>query len=358
MSVEFAAFDASTQLDERQALFELAFPEHRGTSTASVEHYRWKFHSARPQAPSFEYVAAESGKMLGYYAAIPYPYEIGGRRVTAGMVCDVMTHPDERGRGVFTDLGRHALAEMTAGEPAFVTGYPIRPEVMGGHLRAGWSVAFELPMFLLALRTDAILATRRLGWAAPLANLGAAAYRGALAPPRVADGLEVLTGPPAELLGSGEFATFVERWSSGVPNHLVKTSDFYRWRLGAPGTEYHAVLVRRSGAIAAAAVGRVAELQEIPSFAVLDMMALDDDADGLRALHRGIREAAERRRVEAIVTMMSRSSAKRYSLGRFGFLRSPFTFKLIVRSVSPNFDVAAISNEADWQLMWIDSDDL
>lgn len=357
MSIAFASFDPSGQLDERQALFRLAFPEHLGTTTATEEHYRWKFHGSGAAPASYEYVATEEGRMLGYYAAIPYLYEISGRRVKVGMVCDVMTHPDARGRGVFTDLGRYALAEMEQSELSFVTGYPVRPEVMGGHLRAGWSIAFEMPMFLLALRTDAILASRKLGWAAPLVNIGARAYRAVLAP-RIAAGVEVVSGPSGEMMGTPEFAAFVERWSAGVPNHLLKSPDFYRWRLGAPGVEYRTLLVRRDDEIVAAAVGRVAELQGIPSFAVLDLMALEGDGDALSSLHRAIRDHARGCGVEAVVTMMSRSSAKRYSLGRYGFLRSPFVFKLIVRSVAPDLDVATISKESDWHLMWIDSDDL
>ena len=105
-------------------------------------------------------MAIEDGRILGYYAAIPYPYQIGGRRLLVGMVCDVMTHSDARGRGVFTELGRFALSSLEATDLAFVTGYPIRPEVMGGHLRAGWQVAFALPMYLMPLRADSMLASK------------------------------------------------------------------------------------------------------------------------------------------------------------------------------------------------------
>ena len=50
--------------------------------------------------------------MLGYYAAIPYPYRIGDRRMLAGMVCDVMTHDwpaIETGTDLQTFVDEHLL---------------------------------------------------------------------------------------------------------------------------------------------------------------------------------------------------------------------------------------------------------
>jgi hypothetical protein len=151
---------------------------------------------------------------------------------------------------------------------------------------------------------------------------------------------------------------FLRRWSDSVENHLVKTPEFLAWRLGAPGTSYEIFQVRRAGTIVAVAIGRVATLQGIPSLALLDLMVLEDEQAALPALYREIDSAARRSHVQAIVMMMSRHRATRHRLQRFGFLRSPFAFKLIIRSVSDSLDAGSISAEAGWHLMWIDSDDL
>jgi hypothetical protein len=356
VSVEFAEF---TERDEpqRHGLFENAFPEHVGTLTASDEHYRWKFHDA-PLAPhSYEYAAREDGRLLGYYAAIPYAYQIGDRRTLAGMVCDVMTHADARGKGMFTELGRFALAEMERTPLDFVMGYPIRPEVMGGHLRAGWSVAFEMPMYLKPLRADAILRSKDLGRLTLPVNLGISAYQRLIAP-RPRAGCECRVGSPSELVGSEEFADFVQRWSGTVKNHLVKSPEFYAWRLGAPGTRYRAFAVYRANQVLAVAIGRVTNLHDVPSFALLDVMCLEREQAALPVLYRHVLREARGAGAEAIVTMMSRDCARRYRLIRFGFVKSPFTFKLILRSLSDSLAVETLSTEQDWHLMWIDSDDL
>jgi hypothetical protein len=355
--MEFATFDQAKGLTQQRELFDNAFPENRGSSIASAEHYRWKFHGAPSQPPSFEYEASENGTMLGYYAAIPYPYQLGKRRLVAGMACDVMTHSKARGRGMFTELGRFSVAEMRATELSFLTGYPIRPEVMGGHLRVGWRVAFELPMYLKPLRGNAILASRGASWLAPLANLGIVAYQATRRSSPGAD-LAVDVGDPRELVSTPAFARFVDGWSVGVRNRLLKSADFYNWRLGAPGTRYRAFVVRRDEEIVAAAIGRVAALQGIPSLALLDLMVLPGEQPALGTLYRELDREARSEGVEAIVAMISRHRAREYRMARFGFLKSPFKFKLIVHSLDDDVSYEELSAEADWHLMWIDSDDL
>lgn len=358
MSIEFAEFNSTDGLSQQRELFVDAFPEHLGTPATSPEHYRWKFHGSPFSPRSYEYSAREGSRMLGYYAAIPYPYQIGERRMVAGMVCDVMTHSEARGKGVFTELGKFALGRLEAEGVDFVTGYPIRPEVMGGHLRVGWKVAFDLPMFLRPLKANAIAKSKRVSWLAPVANVGIAIYQALLAPRATTGDYRSRRGSPRELFHSAPFETFLEKWSATVANHLVKSAEFYDWRLGAPGTQYHAFLVYRDDAVVAAAVGREARLQGIPSFALLDVMVLKGDESALPTLYDDIDDEARRHGAEAIVTMMSRQRARDYRLIRFGFLKSPFTFKLILRPLSDCVGLDRISTEKDWHLMWIDSDDL
>ena len=172
-----------------------------GTSGFSYKEWVGSFYP--PRTPG--------NKMLGYYAAIPYPYQVGDRRMVAGMVCDVMTHSDARGRGVFTELGRFALAEMRPTNLSFLTGYPIRPEVMGGHLRVGWEVAFDLPMYIRPLRANAIAKAKGLSWLAPVANLWISIYQ-ATRRPRPSGEYEGRVGEPRELLCSSPLKTTACWW--------------------------------------------------------------------------------------------------------------------------------------------------
>lgn len=225
-------------------------------------------------------------------------------------------------------------------------------------MRVGWEVAFELPMYLRPLRADAILESKRVARLAGVVNLGVSGYQRLLAPRPGGSEYTSTSGSPSTLLASPEFARFLDAWGESVPHHLVKSAEFYAWRLGAPGASYQAFLVSRDREVVAAAIGRQTVLEGIPSLALLDVMVLRGAESALATLYRNIELEARQRDVEAIVTMMSRTSARRYRLIRSGFLRSPFRFKLILRSLSEDVSVASISKEADWHLMWIDSDDL
>jgi hypothetical protein len=357
LSIQLSEFDRAAELPQQRELFTDAFPENRGMPAASTDHYCWKFCQAPVTPHSHEFVAKEDGRMLGYYAAIPYLYRVGDRDVRAGMTCDVMTHSQARGKGVFTKLGRFAVDQMSSSELSFLMGYPIRPEVMGGHLRVGWQVTFDLPMFLRPLRANAILRSRSLGWLAPPVNGALLAYQAALRK-RPRRDHEVVSGDPVSLFRSPRFATFLQSWSEGVRNHLVKSTDFYDWRLGAPGTSYKAFLVLSGETILAAAVGRVANLQGIPSLALLDLMTIPGERAALDTLFDSIDREARVQGVEAVVTMMSRTRAREYRLARHGFLKSPFTFKLIVHELDGTVPSAELTAEENWHLMWIDSDDL
>jgi GNAT superfamily N-acetyltransferase len=356
--VELRGFDEEQDLAARSQLFVDAFPEHRADAVGSQQHYTWKFRSAPARPQSFEYVATENGVLLGYYAAIPFEYVIDGTRMKVGVVCDVMTHSAARGRGVFTELGRHALEEMRNTSVDLVTGYPIRPEVMGGHLRVGWRVAFELPVYLKPLRANAALSRVHLAPLAPLANPLLAGYRTAFRGRLRAEAYETVEGESQALLTSPEFREFVAAWESSVRNHLVKTRGFYAWRLGAPEAEYRVFLVRDAGAVVAAAIARDTHLGGIPCAALLDVMVLEDRRDSLPSLYSAVERYARMRDLEGVATMMSRRSARHYRLLRSGFLRTPYVFKLIIRSVSDAVDVGPLAREDDWHLMWIDSDDL
>jgi len=127
-------------------MFRLCFPESISAGTYLNGHYHWKFHTTDRR--SYEYQAADNTKLLGYYAAIEYAYIINGVEHNVAMVCDVMTHPDARGQGVFTKIGRYSTEQLADEGLSFSTGYPIRPEVIPGHLKVGWKALFQLPVYL------------------------------------------------------------------------------------------------------------------------------------------------------------------------------------------------------------------
>ncbi len=353
MTLSLSRFDEHRDRAEHCELFRLSFPENAGKAADTDEHYRWKFRDYPATPPSYEYSAREDGKLLGYYAALPYRYRVDGSNLVAGMVCDVMTHPGARGKGVFTTIGRFATEDLGASGLAFTTGYPIRPEVIPGHLKVGWRIVVELPMYLRPLRSKSMLPK----FAAPLAPLVDVVLRvghAIVELPSAGASYESRIASVEELLARDDYPAFVEHAAVPGTNVLDRSRHFMRWRLSAPGTSYRVVIITSNGRLCALAITRAVELRGIATIALLDIMVAERAARG--PLHRALIALARADGAEAIVAMASRRAALR--LGFAGrFLPTPHVFRLIVKRLSADAP-RAIEAAGAWEPMWIDSDDL
>lgn len=355
----FRPFEAGCELKNQRSLFRDCFPETIGQPGERGEHYFWKFHGFPSRPPSYEYGAYLGDELIGYYGAIPYKYKIGGQLRTAAMVCDVMTSSRARGQGVFTRLGAYSLGQLKSAGLDFTTGYPIRPEVLPGHLKIGWKVVQKMPIYLKVLKTDSILKLKKLGFLSFLGNAGAAVFNliPNIRPAGKEYALEVLS--VEEILNDETYLPFFQKWMTGVPNALIKDRDFLKWRFGAPETEYGAFVARNTAReIVAMCIARNAILEKIPTLALLDLMILPGHHRSFRLIERALRRHASRSGSEVIATMIHPSWARKYGLRGMGYLRTSFVFSFIVKKFNDFLDDSMLQEADQWHTMWIDSDDL
>ncbi len=369
MSLKIQPYSHPSQFSSQRELFLNAFPEQKGQPAETRAHYEWKFKTSNLQGiQSFEAAAWEGDQMIGYYAALPFFYRIGKNRALAGMVCDVMTHSHARGKGIFTKLGRYSIDQLKLASFDFVSGFPIRPDVLPGHIKVGWKVAFKLPLYLRVFRADSILRSKGLSLFVIPINLGVRLYQGFFG---VIDSIleiqskEIGKRYRKKILSVQEWAQhpalerFIENWRNTVDNSLEKSTSFYQWRLGAPETNYKILTVEMGTSITAAAITRLAPLHGVKTLAVIDWMTLPDHPQAARQLHQQLRTEALQSGAEVIGTMMSATQAKKYGLLSAGFLRSPLFFRWIAQTLKTDgLNQEQIFSEANWNLMWIDSDDL
>jgi GNAT superfamily N-acetyltransferase len=353
MNLELRDFQARDHLEAQRRLFRECFPELANEVEATEEWYRWKFHSLQSDPSSYEFAAFESGELVGYYAALPFPYRIGSEHVLCGMVCDVMSAPKAQGKGVFTKLGRHALAELSKRNVVLTSGYPIRKAVIPGHLKVGWKIAFQLPIFLKVVRSRELLRRFRMSVLAPVLD---SVLRGIYRLRHYRRHTQAVILDRDEFLARGDYPRFLERWLETTPNALVKSQEFLRWRTGAPTRKYHFVTVCVDGGLTGVSICRAVTLEGLPCIAVLDIMVLDDDA--FREIDRALVDLAVAEGATAVITMMSRNTARRHRLLRNGYFPTPATFSLILRPLVQMASDDALMKEERWHLMWVDSDDL
>jgi GNAT superfamily N-acetyltransferase len=359
MNLSFSPFRKDVELAEQRALFSSAFPENDGLPPETEAFYLKKFRGFPHQPAAYEYVARDLEGMVGYYAAIPFTYRIDGEDFRCGMVCDVMTAPRMQGKGVFTKLGAYSLESLEKEGIDFVTGYPRRAAVIPGHLKVGWKIAFRLPLYIMPLRTNTLLASRGLGMLAPLANLALKVIHVILQflGPRT-EGLYVREWNWKDFLADQDYEVFFQQWRQQQRNSLEKNEAYLRWRLGYQGVDYRIVSAHRGDKLVGLSILRSCRPEGVPSVALMDVMTLESEPAVLSVLVDGWRHLAARAGDEVVLTMMSEYHASCRSLWRFGFLRTPAVFFLILKCLSAKAKDKVLPDTTHWDLMWIDCDDL
>jgi Acetyltransferase (GNAT) domain len=359
ITVEFSTFDFRQKLDEQRALFAECFPETAGTPAATDAHYHWKFQSFVNQKNSFEYGAFLQGEMIGYYAAIPYTYLWQNKQYNVAMVCDVMTGIKARGKGVFTKLGIYATRAMAEGGADFTTGYPIRPEVIPGHIKAGWDVVFDMPMYGRFTRLNAFLTTKRLAFLAPVGNAALFVVNNLFSLTTSAGSrVKISRYVPADIGNINGWDQLMQCWQQQIPVSLSKTNEFLKWRLGAPGTSYTISVLSNGDEVAGYAITTQVTKEGVPCLAILDFFVKESLLSLAPVLTKSLVRLANENGCELIIGMMHKRIYQRYKLFRNGFIRTPHVFKLILKKLSDRYDYEKLKDPENWHLMWIDSDDL
>jgi len=359
MELNLDVFNYKDKLPEQRKLFVECFPENIGTPVIEVKHYLWKFHSFPSKPASFEYAVLNDGELIGYYAAIPYSYNVNGAIHTVGMVCDVMTGVKARGKGVFTKLGRYSIKSLQNEGISFTTGYPIRPEVIPGHKKVGWSFPFELPMYGKFLSFKSFFKSKRLSNLTFFANgiLKITNNTISLFRKKSANiNIEVYNQHDVDLIiGLNDF---FEKVSNEVPIYLNKNSLYLKWRLGAPKKEYSIIVLRDKGEIVGYSVSRKVLKQNVYCWGILDIAILKGYEKNASMLYSKNEELARKSGAELILTMIGRKWAKIFKFKKNGYIRTPYKFSFIINKLNPDLSDKMLLDERNWHLMWIDSDDL
>jgi hypothetical protein len=364
MELQFSEFKYPEELEKQRELFVECFPETIGTSLVTMEHYKWKFKSfpaSGLEPKSYEYTAYLDGDIIGYYAAIPYEYVIQNKIVTSAMVCDVMTGIKARGKGVFTKLGIYSTNKFKTEGLAFSTGYPIRPEVIPGHKKAGWEFPFQIPMYGKFLKMNTFLKTRNKEFITPIANLVISVYNGLLSISVNNSKLLIVEKYAStnidDIKGLDEF--FFE-WKKQNPIVLNKSKKFLGWRLGAPEKNYELIVLRnkKDYKIVGYTVFRNIEKEGVQCLGILDFCLLKNSLKLSQFLLKQIDHAAKKSNIELILMMMTKSKAINYKIALSGYLKTPYPFAFIIKQYDDSLNSKYLTDESNWSLMWIDSDDL
>jgi hypothetical protein len=357
--VELRQFNFKTNLREQRDLFIESFPENIGTNIITEEYYYWKFQRFPQKPPSYEYEALLDGEQIGYYAALPYSYTVSGKVVKCGMVCDVMTGIKARGRGVFTKLGVYATNRLKEEGLSFITGFPIRDEVIPGHRKAGWNFPFKIPMYGKFIQTGGFCESRGYKILAPFIKIASIVVRSLSHLFRIVSGkFSVEISDFSEFRNLDQLTAFFKVWEREIPIALSKNLDFLRWRLNAPGKKYLILTAAVNGKVVAYSIVREVLKENVRCYGIVDLCTLKGFEHAATSLMGAIEENASESGIELILIMMLKDRARQMKFFRNGYIRTPYSFSFIIKKFDPGIQDEVAFSEKNWHLTWIDSDDL
>jgi GNAT superfamily N-acetyltransferase len=191
------------------------------------EYFRWK-HVDNHFGRSYMTVAEKAGRIIGFRALMRWRFVIGEDTVAAVRPVDTVTHPEERGRGVFSKLTRAAI-DALRDEADLVYNTP-NSNSLPGYVKMGWRVAGRIPV-AVRVRKPARFAAGKLRHGRSEAQ---PVVRPQVAAPTAGDVLSD-DATVEELLRSCELP------SSGYAT--PRSAGYLRWRYGrAPLLGYHGLL--------------------------------------------------------------------------------------------------------------------
>jgi len=294
----------------------------------SSAYWRWK-HDANPFGPSPVLVAEDAGRLVGLRAFMRWAWRSGGAVAPALRAVDTATHPDYRGRGLFTRLTLQLRTEVEAEGAAFVFNTP-NAQSRPGYLKMGWTLVGRPTLWMRVVRPARF----------------ARAFRGGEegeAPP-------VEAPPAAEVLRRAGVGALVAVATGGTTArlHTPLSLEYLRWRYAdVPGFAYHA-LSRGEGAGGALVVLRARRRGALRELRLCDVV-VGPTPEAVRNARLLLREAPRLADVDVVLAMAGEGLLRR-ALPAAGFVPAPRTGPIL--TVYPLSAAAGLPDPrrlASWQ---------
>jgi GNAT superfamily N-acetyltransferase len=253
-------------------------------------------------------LAEADGTVVGMRVFMRWSWASGETTIPAVRAVDTATHPEWRGKGIFSRLTLALLEQMREEGVAFVFNTP-NDQSRPGYLKMGWSSLGRLTPWIRPSRPVRLLRAA----IAPRA-------KGRIAPP----GLETLPngGLPTvdELLAQPELEGFLRRVRAGDVRLATPLSPAYlRWRYSdIPGFEYRAAwsLEPEHGAALILRVKQQGPLSELRLCEVL----VAPTARSRRMARALLKDVVSRSRCDYASALSARGTPEQTTLVTSGFL--------------------------------------
>jgi hypothetical protein len=286
----------------------------------SPEWFNW-FNLECPFGKSNIYTVTdcESNQLAGAYTLLSCSARYNGQDRNVFLCCNVMTHPEYGGKGLFTQIGAFALKHAITGN-AIALGIP-NENAIKGHQKVGWQ---EMPDLYFVQKNKALFAP-------------------SISSAMISDDLSVLA--------SYDFAPFNQHYS-----FLIKRSfDFIQWRYVKKKTsKYSCCYVEQNGKVSGFAIFKLYEdtAHNQRKIHIVDYCITDQDT--FRAILQKIESYAIDLQVDLINTwdLTIEHSAAYHTLQQLQYHISPSFNRFILYSP----EKINTSDIANWHIALGDND--
>jgi hypothetical protein len=348
---EFVEGDKSSLL----SLFSASFGKPR-------EPAQWLWEYFEGPMKSIIVVAECDGRLVGHYAILPRMISHKGKSISAGLVVDVMTHPDYGRRGIFVDSALEAFRLAKQDGISTLEGFPNEAAIKG-HRKVGWTEVGESSVLVRPIRSKALMRSAMSGVSIPTVA------------GRVLDVLleSLLRITPGVRSPKSEIAELtVEQTLNLGPNleNLITKSlpanavsnrrdiEWLRWRLSEPSGAHHVFIVKMkdSEKILGLLILKIKQYKGMKAGAIFDVLVRGGDESVATLL---IKEAIRKSRaLECDVCLMLRSPAQKWKSATMSsfMLPTPKRLRFIIRAVDGRPLPEEYRDERRWHLQLIDHD--
>lgn len=292
----------------------------------------WKFFSNRNRGHYWVLCGESSSDIIAGYGILDMPIDSDKKY---GLVADVYTTPRYQNQGMFTKIGNSVKGPISELMFDFSIGFPVRKNVIPGHLKAGWVNAFSMPVF------GSISVTK--------------AARSYLTANNQRANIE-----HRKFIELSDDVLFFLSESSSTKMEEIRiskryTRDYLGWRLSRPDTDYFETILRDDDGICAWILSRRANIKGIPIWVILDIQVKSPKPKGYKFLLRYLGRVAVRNNCWVIAGCWNPTYSKYLGISlKSGFV-SIGKQDVIYRAYREDI---VFPNEAHSRFSWIDSDTL
>jgi hypothetical protein len=307
-----------------------AFPEVKQDSIVNL--LTWKFFSGVNPGNYWALSTENDSDIAGGYGILAMP--LSGE-AQFGLVADVYTTPKYQKQGVFTALGEAVRLPIKKLGYDFAIGFPIRSNVLPGHIKVGWNEAFFMPVY----------------GSFPVAKAFKSFIRRTNKNEYISS--EQFSGARDDVLN-----LFKETSTRNDHQHLTSTKltgEYLNWRLSRPGVKYTETILKDADGVKAWIVSRKVYIKGIAIWAILDVQSNSLSVHQTKLIMDHLSRLAIASKCLILAGCWNPSYAGHLNVGlKMGFFRIGKQ-GVIYRSHNSNLSFPA---ENQIRLSWLDSDTL